>query len=162
MIFAVYLAIYYKSGDDTPNFYAFNNHGKNVFISINISKNIYYNNILFDNYYLIYLINDFKRFNSGLLRKFYGKKPRFVKYGTQFVKINIYNIRIINGILIQNRILEFNNITYIKNFHVNIVLKTRLKKNVWYNSLDYIIRIGNIKNNILLCELKRRNNVIFL
>lgn len=124
------MAIYHKFGNDTLNFYTFNNYGKNVFILINISKNIYYNNILFDNYYLIYLINDFKRFNSGLLRKFYGKKPRFIKYGTQFVKINIYGIRIIKKILTKNRILEFNNVAYVKNFHINIILKARLKKNI--------------------------------
>lgn len=154
--------MYRDPGENLPGFQTFYNHSESVF-TINTSQHKYYDSILFDNCYSIYLVNNIDRLDPGLLRRPKANNAFVVLYGTQNVRIISYGTRIIKGILTEGRMLKLNNVAYVKGFHVNIVSETRLKdKNVWYNGLDCIIRMGSRENNILLCRLERRNNIIFL
>ena len=59
--------------------------------------------------------------------------------------------------------LELKDIAVVKGFHVNIVSKARLReKGAWYHGYDQTLRLGDELDNMVLCELESRHNLIFL
>lgn len=91
-----------------------------------------------------------------------------MKIKTSLFFINNINKRLLKNMLINKnsfniKDLKLINIIIIKGFYVNIILKVKFKKKkVWYNKLNYFLKIKIIKKNKLLYKFIKKFNLIFL
>jgi hypothetical protein len=107
-----------------------------------------------DNYSTIYLINSKDLIDSSIFIKV--KIDNYIKAGITSLPIIGYSIRIIKNII--NRPIEpytknliLYNIIIIKGFYINIISEACLaEKKAWYYRYNFIVRLGDYKENIVL------------
>ena len=91
-----------------------------------------------------------------------------VDAGTQSLPILGRGTRVLRNILYRSRgrrieDLQLSDVVVVEGFHVNIVSEARLRDaGVWYHGLDCSLRNGNDRDNVVLAELKRMYNLVFI
>jgi hypothetical protein len=113
--------------------------------------------IFLDNCGLLYLINNKHFLVFGSFRPTYDK---YVKAGIISFAIKSHKTRIIKNIIKNMDGSTFNLILYdvvvVDNFYCNIVSENRLARaGVWFCGFDATLRIGNLQENRIICQLER-------
>jgi hypothetical protein len=113
---------------------------------------------------LLYLVNDeyFLVFES--YRPAYDK---YVKLGTISFLVKSHKTRIIKNIIKNLNGSTFNfilhDIAVVDSFYCNIVSENRLARaEVWFCGFNATLRTGNLKENRIICQLKKQHNLCFL
>lgn len=112
-----------------------------------------------------HLVNDEAMLEPGSFKK--APAGAFVEAGTATFPIEGYGTRVMQGALSGVKSapmdLRLNNVALIQGFHTNIVSEPLLQKaGVWYCGKDCTLRTGELENSVLLQQLERKGNLVFL
>jgi hypothetical protein len=135
-----------------------------VYMARLFSKHFLALSIFLNNYGLLYLVNDKYFLMLESFRLIYDK---YVRAKTILFSIKSHKTRIIKNITKNLDGSTFNlilhDVAVVDNFHCNIVSENRLAKTeVWFCGFDAILRIKNLQENRIICQLKRQHNLCFL
>jgi hypothetical protein len=122
-------------------------------------KHLLSENITFDNYGTTHIVNDRKFLKTNSFILLIGRKVVYASI-TNF-PIAETRVKIIKDTF-RNQDLKLLDITFVKGFYVNIIIKARLRNlKVWYYKLDYILRLKDLINNRKVKTLVHKYNLIF-
>jgi hypothetical protein len=117
-----------------------------------------------DNCGLLHLVNDEHLLVPESFRPAYDK---YVKAGTILFPVKSHRTRIIKDVIKNLDGSTFNlilhDVAVVDNFYCNIVSENRLAKaGIWFCGFDATFRTGNLKENRIICQLKKQHNLCFL
>ena len=137
-----------------------------MYITLDFLIHLLLQSTLLDNYRAIYLVNSKELLDRGT----------FVKVGIDdYVEARTTSLLILGRgtCIIKNVVnkpegpctkdLILYNVAVVKGFYINIVSEAWLaKKKAWYYRYDLTIRLGDKEENVVLIQLERRFNLVFL
>jgi hypothetical protein len=120
--------------------------------------------ILLNNCGLLHLVNDEHFLMPESFRPAYDK---YVKAETILFPVKSYKTRIIKNVIKNMNGSTFNLILHdmavVNNFYCNIVSENKLAKaEMWFCGFNATLKIGNLQENRIICQLEKQHNLCFL
>jgi hypothetical protein len=133
---------------------------------LDFSRHAFSQSTLLDNCGAMHVVNDRALLDEGSF--VLARAGECVEAGTTQFPISGRGTRTIKNVINgekgkKQHNLELKDVAVVEGFHVNIVSEARLReKGAWYHGYNQTLRLGDELDNVVLCELESRHNLIFL
>lgn len=113
-----------------------------------------------------HLVNTVDLLEPGSFQK--SEQAEWVEAGTTSFPILGRGTRVLRNALngdrgVKTEHLTLKDVVVVEGFHVNIVSEARLKQaGIWLLGLDSSLRFGTLEKNVILAQLERHHNLIFI